>query len=123
MHQLKVMFDFFGGGLPSDLMTLFTCVSDVHPTQVLNSSTNNLVYIPKINTSTYGNKSLRYRCAILWNKCFKNGNVQVKNINEPNSHIPLSNIKSKFNFNNALKRHFLYQYSADDDSVFFRFEH
>ena len=123
MHQLKLVFDFFNCGLPSDLMTLFTPASVVHPTQVLNSSLNNLLYIPKINTTTYGNKSLKYQCAILWNKCFKNGSVQVKDPSQPNSHIRLSNIKSKFNFNNALKRHFLYQYSVDDDSVFYPFDH
>ena len=123
MHQLKLVFDFFNCSLPSDLMTLFTPASDVHPTQVLNSSLNSHLYIPRINTTTYGNKSLKYHCANLWNKCFKKGSIQVKDPSQPNSHIRLSNIKSKFNFNNALKRHFLYQYSADDDSVYFRFEH
>ena len=122
MHQLKLVYDFFNCVLPSDLMTLFTRASDVHPTQVLNSSINNLLYIPKINTTTYGNKSLKYKCATLWNKNFKNGSIQVKDSSQPNCRIRLSNIRSKFNFNNALKRHFLYQYSIDDGSVFFRFE-
>ena len=48
---------------------------------------------------------------------------KLKDLSQPNGHIRFSNIKSKFNYKNALKRHFLYQYSADDDSVFFRFDH
>ena len=96
MHQLKLVFDFFNCSLPSDLMTLFTRASDVHPTQVLNSSLNSHLYVPRINTTTYGNKSLKYHCANLWNKCFKKGSIQVKDPTQPNSHIRLYYIKSKF---------------------------
>ena len=59
-------------------MPLFTLASEVHPNHVLNSSENNLLYIPKIKTTTYGNMSLRYNCAKLWNEFFKNGSIQVK---------------------------------------------
>ena len=122
MHQLKLAFDFFRNSLPDDLMSLFTLASDIHPNLTLNSTENHLLYIPKIYTTTYGNMSLRYHCAKLWNEFFKKGSIQVKDENEMNSHIHLSKMKSKLNFNNALKRHFFHQYSADDDSIYFRFK-
>ena len=123
MHQLKLVFDFTKNALPNDLMSLFTLAKDIHPDQNLNSSENNLLYIPKVKTTTYGTNSLKYHCAKLWNDFFKKGNIQVKDINEKNSLIHLSKIKSKQNFNNALKRHFIYHYSIDDDFTYFRFDH
>ena len=81
-------------------MPLFTYAKDVHPNHELNSSENNLLYIPEIQTTTYGIKSIKYHCAKLWNEFFKNGSIQVKNNNEKNSHLSLSKIKSKQNFNN-----------------------
>ena len=122
MNQLKIVFDFTNNVLPSDLMPLFTYARDVHPNHELNSSDNNLLYIPEVQTSTYGIKSIKYHCAKLWNDFFKKGSIQVKNNNEKNSHISLSKIKSKQNFNNALKRHFIYHYSVDDDFTYFRFD-
>ena len=121
MHQLKVAFDFLNNRLPSDLMSLFELASDVHPNHVLNSSENHHLYIPRINTTTYGNKSIRYLCPKLWNEFFKKGTIQVKDIHEKNCYIHLSKIKSKFHFNNALKRHFIHHYSVDDDSVYFEY--
>ena len=123
MHQLKLVFDFTKNALPNDLMSLFTLAKDVHPDQNLNSSENNLLYIPKVKTTTYGTNSLKYHCAKLWNDFFKKGNIQVKDIKEKNSVIHLSKIKSKQNFNNALKRHFIYHYTIDDDFTYFRFDH
>ena len=122
MHQLKVVFDFTKNVLPSDLMPLFTLTSDVHPNHELNSSVKNLLYIPKVHTTTYGIKSLKYHCAKLWNDFFKKGCIKVKDSSEKNSHIHLSQIKSKQNFNNAMKRHFIYNYSVDDDFTYFRFD-
>ena len=122
MHQLKVVFDFTKNALPSDLMPLFTLASDVHPNHELNSTEKNLLYIPKIHTTTYGIKSLKYHCAKLWNDFFKKGSVQVKNSSEKNSHIYLSQMRNKQNFNNAMKRHFIYNYSIDDDFTYFRFD-
>ena len=65
MQQLKVSYDFFNNSLPTDLMTLFTRSSDVHPNFDLNSSINNLLYIPRVNTTTYGIKCIKYHCAKL----------------------------------------------------------
>ena len=122
LHQLKVVFDFTKNALPSDLMPLFTLASDVHPNHELNSTEKNLMYIPKIHTTTYGIKSLKYHCAKLWNDFFKKEGIQVKNSSEKNSHIYLSQMRNKQNFNNAMKRHFIYNYSIDDDFTYFRFD-
>ena len=100
-------------------MSLFICSSNVHPNFELNSSTNNFLYIPRVSTTTYGIKSIRYHCAKLWNDTFRNGNIQVKKMQEKNSHIGLNKIKSVYNFKNALKKHFMYQYTVDDNSIFF----
>ena len=82
MHQLRVSFDFLNNLLPSDLMSLFQRSSDVHPNLDLNSSVNNLLYIPHINTTTYGNKSIKYYFVRLWNEFFKSGKLQVKGVQE-----------------------------------------
>ena len=119
LYQLKLVYDFLNNRLPSDLMSLFRRSSDVHQTQVLNSSVNNHLYIPRIRTSTYGNKSIRYHCAKLWNEVFKNGSIQVKDIREKHSHIQLENMKNVFSFTNALKRHFIYHYSVEDEFIYY----
>ena len=62
MQQLKVAYDFLNNSLPTELMSLFIRSSDVHPNFELNSSINNLLYIPRVNTTTYGIKSIRYHC-------------------------------------------------------------
>ena len=51
MQQLKVSYDFLNNSLPADLMSLFTRSSDVHPNFDLNSSINNLLYIPRVKTT------------------------------------------------------------------------
>ena len=115
MHQLKVSFDFITNSSTSDLMSLFQRSSDIHPNLDLNSSVNNLLYIPRVNTTTYGIKSIKYHCAKLWNDFFKNG----KSMQEKNSHISLSKIRSVHNFKNAVKKHFIHQYSVEDAFIGF----
>ena len=110
MQQLKVAYDFLNNFLPIELMSLFTRSNYVHPDFELNSSINNLLYIPRVITTTYGIKSVRYHCAKLWNDYFKNGSIQVKDMHEKNSIIQLNKIRSVHNFKNALKRHFIHQY-------------
>ena len=77
----------------------------------LNSIDKKLLYIPKFNTIAYGKKSLRYLCPKLWNETFKSGVIQVSPIKEKN--ISVSKIKTIHNFKNALKRHYLFTYSAE----------
>ena len=78
LSQLKIDYDFKNSCLPSDLMSLFQHSTDVHSThRELNSTVNNLLYVPKAKTSTYGLQSIRYQCPKLWNKFFKKGFIQV----------------------------------------------
>ena len=118
MQQLRLVYDFLNNQLPDDLMSLFRLSSDVHQNQELNSSVNNLLYIPTINTTTYGNQSIRYKCAKLWNNVFRNGGIQVKDKKEKDNCILLSKINNVFNFKNALKKHFTYMYSVEDNEEF-----
>ena len=118
MHQLRLVYDFLNYQLPDDLMSLFRLSSNVHENLELNSSVNNLLHIPTINTTTYGNQSIRYQCAKLWNDVFKNGGIQIKDKRENNNHISLSKINNIFNFKNALKKHFTHMYSVEDNEDF-----
>ena len=78
MQQLKVSYDFQDKSLPDDLMDLFRLSTNVHTTnQTLNSALNNLIHIPKIKTVTYGNNSIRYHCAKLWNQMFRTGSFRI----------------------------------------------
>ena len=73
LNQLKLVYDFTQNSLPSDLMDLFSFSSDIHTVpRELNSSVNKLIYIPRVITKTYGIDSIRYKCATLGNKYFKN---------------------------------------------------
>ena len=110
LNQLKLVYDFHESRLPEDLMSLFRLSRDVHITSlVLTSVSNNLLYIPTIKTTTYGNQSIRYHCAKLWNEIFKKGSIQVDADSKKN--INLSNVKSVHHLKSVLKRHFLYGYS------------
>ena len=110
LNQLKIVFDFTQNNLPTDLMNLFSYSSDVHTTfRELKSTVNKLIYIPKVKTTTYGIDSIRYKCATLWNKFFKNGEIKVDDDKKNNK--KLSEIKNKKSFNWTLKNHFLRSYT------------
>ena len=80
-QQLKLVYDFCNNILPSDLQDLFIFSGDVHTTGLeLNSFRKRLLHIPRIKTVTYGNKSLKFLCADLWNSTFKNGIAIDKNV-------------------------------------------
>ena len=85
-HQLKLVYDYSVNNLPTDLKTLFYLTSEVHTTNLdLNSARKDFLHISKINTETYGNKSIKHHCATLWNETFKNGiaiNSDSKNISQ-----------------------------------------
>ena len=111
LSQLQLVYGFVSGRLPVDLMTLFRLSGDVHTNHVLSSSVNSLIYIPTINTKAYGNQSVRYSCARLWNETFRTGSVQV--CADRNKNILFSKIRNVYNLKNALKRHYLYGYTLD----------
>ena len=99
-------------------MSLFTLSSDVHTqSRELNSAVNNLLYIPKVKTKTYGLDSIRFQCTKLWNKKFKYGNIQVDD--DKKNNVKLSDIKTKKGFNNVLKKYFLHSYTIEHVVIFY----
>ena len=99
-------------------MSLFQLSSDVHKThRELNSSVNNLLYIPKARTTTYGLQSIRYQCPKQWNEVFKKGIIQVDS--DKDNKIKLTDIKTKKGFNNVLKKYFLHSYTIEPDVYFY----
>ena len=111
-HQLKLVRDFYDNSLPSELLSIFQLSKDIHTTnQTLNSTYNNLLFIPSFKSMTYSKKSIRYFCPKLWNETFKTGAIQV-NADRKND-VKLSSIETSNNFKITLKRHFLYKYSLE----------
>ena len=118
INQLKIVYDFYDKKLPHDLMSLFVLSTNVHTTnQVLNSAINNLIHIPRFETVTYGQNSIRYRCAKLWNDMFPTGFIQV-NVDRSKD-VHLSKINSIHHFKKILKKHFLFKYAAGDGDFIF----
>ena len=110
LHHLKLAYDYQFNKLPEDLMSLFQLCEDVHLTKlVLNSAAKKLFYIPSIRTKTYGNQSIRYFCAKLWNSIFKTGSIHISG--DSKDKVQLSMIKSPYHFKNVIKKHYLYIYS------------
>ena len=70
-QQLKLVYEFYKNMLPIDLLSLFELDSDFHNYQTISSS-KHLLHIPEIHTVTYGNKSIKYHCPIVWNSTAKN---------------------------------------------------
>ena len=102
-QQLKLVYDFCRNMLPTILQDLFIFSADVHSTNLeLNSFRKRLLHIPSIKTVTYGNKSLKFHCADLWNATFRNG-------------IPIDKNKKNNVFTNDIRNisHFLYKYLLD----------
>ena len=66
MEQLKLVFQFNHNMLPTDLLNLFvlnSVVSSQHTRNVCNEG----LFSPRIYTTSFGNKSLRYSAPLLWN--------------------------------------------------------
>ena len=119
LNQLKLTYNFLNNNLPADLMTLFQRSSDVRSGMQTNSVARDLLYLPTIQSSAYGNQSIRFKCVQLWNALFKSGSIQVKANHEGNNRILLSKIRNSYNLGNALKRHFLYFYTVDQEFVYY----
>ena len=118
ISQLNLVHDFLNDRLPDDLMSLFRLSSDVHTTsQVLNSTINNLIFIPSFNTVTYGKDSIRYQCAHLWNEIFKKGSIQVEA--NKNKNVDVVKLSSAKTFKDTLKKHYLFSYTVEPEFIFY----
>ena len=119
LNQLKIVYDFYDKKLPQDLMSLFILSNNVHTTNLtLNSAINNLIHIPSFDTIKYGQNSIKYHCAKLWNDMFPTGRIQVDGHSMNDVH--LSKINTIHYFKKVLKKHFLFQYSsAGGDFIYY----
>ena len=108
-QQLKLVYEFFDKVLPDDLQTLFDHTRDIHNFE-LNSFHKNLLHIPSIKTATYGNKSIKFLCAELWNSTFRYGIAIDKDIRK---NVTFNDIRNLPHFKLILKKHFLYIYSLN----------
>ena len=79
-EQLKLVFLFKNGDLPKKLNTLFKL--DINTYSTRNASKGGLS-IPKINTTSFGIRSLRYSASVTWDECIKSINdfKDIKSIN------------------------------------------
>ena len=68
IEQLKLVFLFKNGDLPKELNNL--CELNVNTYNTRNASKGGLK-IPKMNTTSFGNRSLRYSGSTPWNNCIK----------------------------------------------------
>ena len=106
MQQLRLPYEFLSNALPSDLRKLFMLNSEIHDHDVRDQ-----FFVPRINTSTYGNNSVKFHCPDLWNSTFRNGIA----INSNHDDIVRSDdIKSINQLKKNLKKHFFYLYSLED---------
>ena len=106
-QQLKLVYEFYKNLLPTDLQSIFELNSDIHSYQT-NSAHKHLLHIPRIYTATFGNKSIKYHCPILWNATVKN-NIVIDNDSKNN--VPIDNIHNISQFKRTLKKHFLHCYT------------
>ena len=97
IEQIKLAFQFVNKELPYDVLSLFKLNTEVNKVRTRTAATNGL-YIPKIRTTTFGIKSLRYSVARMWNEFIKNNHQFVT-------------IKTVSNLKYLLKKHFISLYS------------
>ena len=71
------MFNFITNKLPPDVSSMFQYPYTLHNYNTKNVS-NQGFYIPTINTTTFGNKSLRYNNPFIWTNLFKT-NPEISN--------------------------------------------
>ena len=118
LNQLKIVYDFYDKKLPYDLMSLFRLSRNVHTTNLtLNSTINNLIHVPSFETVTYGQNSIKYHCAKLWNDMFPSGFIQIDD--NSNNDIHLSKINNIHYFKKVMKKHFMHKYSSEDDDFIY----
>ena len=64
---LQLIFDYINRNLPDDLYKLFDYSDNVHDHRI-RSVMKKGIFIPSINTTTFGNKSLRYASPVIYMK-------------------------------------------------------
>ena len=95
-ENLKVVFDFKNDKLPSDLLKMFHYSTSIHDHETRNANHDGL-YIPSINTTAFGNRSLRYSAPVIWNDLISIDNT-------------INGLKTTRQFKNYTKNYFLSKY-------------
>ena len=95
-EKLKIIFDFKNNNLPIDLKILFQYNKNIHNHDTRNAI-NDGMFIPAANTTSFGIKSLRYICPVLWNELLKTDSA-------------INDIDSTYHFKGYLKRKCLSSY-------------
>ena len=70
IEQLKLVYDFKNKNLPDELLTLFNLNSDIHSHFTRNAANVGL-HVPQINSTNFGERSLKYTASINWNNFVK----------------------------------------------------
>ena len=84
-------------------MNLFSYIHETHTTNLeLKSDHTNLLSVLNIRTVTYGNKSIKYHCACLWNYFF-NKDIPIEANFENN--IIWDKLKNIYQFKSKFKKH------------------
>jgi len=107
IQQLKLVHGFYNNLLPIELQSLFVLNSDIHD-HATRSVSRHLLHIPRIFTSTFGNKSIKYTGPVLWNFIAENG---ISIDNDIDNNISIDQIRNGFHLVRTLKKHFMFEYS------------
>ena len=99
-----LLYNFIDGCLPVDIKGLFKLKESIH-----GHDTRQTFHVPFINSSTYGNRSIRFYCPDLWNKTFANA-IYTDNVNQ----VKLDQVKSIYRFKKVMKKYFLIKYAQED---------
>ena len=68
-NTLKLIYLYYKHELPLKIKDFFTTNESVNP---YNTRGGKLLFIPQVNTTHYGIKSLRYNGPVIWNDFFRN---------------------------------------------------
>jgi len=96
LNQLKLIYDYKNNLLPGDIQSLFNLERNIHSYETSGIS-KDLLYIPSIQSSNYGNKSLKFQGPYLWNKTVK-------------AYPNLNDVNSSYRFKHFIKSIFLTSY-------------
>ena len=109
IYQLKFVFEFYKGNLPVEFNNIFEFNRNIHKYET-NSASKYLLHIPRIFTATYGNKSIKYHCPLIWNETVRNDIVID---NDVSKNVCLNQIHNIYQFKRTMKKHFIYFYSLE----------
>ena len=100
------MYDYHMNMLPADIHSLFMRNIEVHDHD--NRYAKYLFHIPEIQTTAYGNKSIKFHCPCIWNTAVRSG-ISLS----ADKTVNLEMLNNVFQFKRTMKKHFLYSYTLE----------